>query len=72
MTRPKMIRLDRSACNVVVVCEGCPHWRAFAFTVEKAYISGADHEERVHPNDYRFRDAQKTWAARHAARTSKV
>lgn len=72
MARPKMIRLDRSACSVVVICEGCPHWRAFAFTVAAAYASAADHEERVHPNDYRLRDARQTWETRHAARTSKV
>lgn len=72
MTRPKMIQLDRSATSVVVICAGCPHWRAFAFTKAKAYESAADHEERVHPNDYRMRDARATWQKRHAARTSKV
>lgn len=69
MTRPKMIRLDRSACSVVVVCAGCPHWRAFAFTVAEAYVSASAHEELVHPNDYRLRNARAQWEARHAAET---
>jgi len=42
------ISYDRSDTSVVVTCDECPYWYAFAWTMPEAYASGANHQVLVH------------------------
>ncbi|PQZ60678.1 MULTISPECIES: hypothetical protein [unclassified Microbacterium] len=72
MTRPKMIRREKSPLGVTITCTGCPHWKAFALSMGEAHASAGGHEARVHPGDYRARNAAAMFAARHAVRARNV
>ena len=65
MTRPRMIRLEKSPAGVTVRCSSCD-WNSFRFDMIDAHGSASAHEERAHPGDYRARNAAKMYAARHA------
>lgn len=52
------IKLDRSSTGIVIVCTECPWWAAFRFFKADAYEAACRHEERVHPDDRRQRDAR--------------
>jgi hypothetical protein len=43
-----MIKFDQSSTSVVIVCEACPWWHGFAFTLLEAEASGMRHEAQVH------------------------
>lgn len=72
MTRPRMIRLEKSPTGVRIKCASCPHWHSFRQSMPAAHESAGEHEKLVHPGDYRARNAAKMYAARHAAQTSNV
>ncbi|WP_282845872.1 hypothetical protein [Microbacterium oxydans] len=72
MTRPKMIRREKSSLGVTITCAGCPHWQAFALTMGEAHESASGHEARVHPGDYRARNAAAMFATRHAGSARNV
>lgn len=72
MSRPRMIRRQKSPLGVTVSCDGCPWWKAFTLTMGEAHTSAGDHEARVHPGDYRARNAAAMYAARHAVRATNV
>ena len=65
MTRPKMIRLEKSHDGIRVYCASCPHWHSFKFTMRAAHSSASTHEANVHPGEYRARNAAKMYARRH-------
>jgi hypothetical protein len=60
------IKLDISPSSVVVYCDECGHWRAFAFTIAEGHVSASSHEERVHPQSVQARDAASKYRQRHA------
>lgn len=64
MTRPK-ITIESAAGGARVGCSACPHWHAFAATRHAAHASASAHEKRVHPGEYRARNAAKMYARRH-------
>lgn len=66
MTRPRMIRLEKSPGGIRVACAACPHWHSFKFTMSTAHASASTHEASVHPGEYRARNAAKMYARRHA------
>lgn len=72
MTRPRMIRLEKSPTGVHLTCTSCPHWHSFRSTMPEAHVSAGEHEKLVHPGDYRARNAAKMYAARHAVRSANV
>lgn len=49
------IRLDISPSSVVVYCDECGHWRAFAWDRNEGELTGVRHEENVHPDSWEFR-----------------
>lgn len=52
------IKLDISPCSVVVVCDECPHWQAFAgSTRADGRKVAANHERITHPDSFQWRDA---------------
>ncbi|MCK8465864.1 hypothetical protein M0722_01535 [Microbacterium sp. KSW4-16] len=52
-----MIRLDCTTISIVIVCETCGVWHAFAFDKLDAWTRAADHEKRAHPGDTQAQDA---------------
>lgn len=52
-----MIRLDCTQVSVVIVCETCGIWHAFAFTKVEAWERAAAHEKRAHPGDTQAQNA---------------
>lgn len=65
MARPRMIRLESTAGGVTLSCAECAYWHAFAATMGAAHQSASAHEKRVHPGEYRARNAAKMYARRH-------
>lgn len=65
MSRPRMIRLEKSASGVRIRCAACPHWNSFRLSMGAAHSSASTHEASVHPGEYRARNAAKMYAARH-------
>lgn len=63
-----MIRLDCTRVSVVIVCETCGIWHAFAFTKLEGWERAAAHEKRAHPGATQAQDALTAAkaAARHA------
>lgn len=63
-----MIRLDCTQISVVIVCETCGVWHAFAFTKLEAWERAAAHEKRAHPGLTQAQDAytRAKQLARHA------
>lgn len=59
-----MIRLDCTQVSVVIVCETCGVWHAFAFTKLEGWERAAAHEERAHPALTQARDALSTMRKR--------
>lgn len=59
-----VIRLDRSATSVLVVCEhpGC-WWRSLGNTAAEARAQGIAHETWCHPEHNQFRHASTQWIA---------
>lgn len=55
-----MIRLDCTQISVVIVCETCGVWHAFAFTKLEGWERAAAHEKLAHPGETQAQDA---WAA---------
>lgn len=72
MSRPRMIRIEKSPTGIRVTCVACPHWNSFRFTMPEAHESAGSHERSCHPGDYRARNAAKMYAARHAGPTANV
>ncbi|GAB3118398.1 hypothetical protein HNR05_002604 [Leifsonia psychrotolerans] len=66
------IKLDKSHTSVVVYCEDCGHWRAFAWTVEEAHEAACRHERNVHPESTQASKAASVFRARHAVETTNV
>lgn len=68
------IRLDRSSSGVVIVCDLCPWWSAFRFTVSGADDCSCNHEESSHPELRHRRDArdQRASKARKAEATRRA
>lgn len=60
-----MIRLDRSASTVLVVCDhpGC-YWRGLANSDVEARSQGVTHESQCHPTERQFRSATRVWMHR--------
>lgn len=52
-----MIRLDFTQESVVIVCDTCRVWYAFAFTKLEGWERAAAHEVRTHPGEKRAQDA---------------
>ncbi len=71
MTRPKMIRLEKSPSGVTVRCAPCD-WNSFRFDMVEAHDAASAHEQRAHPGDYRARNAAKMYKRRHADTTANV
>lgn len=71
MTRPRMIRLEKSPAGVTVRCAPCD-WNAFRFDMTEAHAAASAHEERAHPGEYRARNAAQMWRARHAGTNRNV
>lgn len=65
MARTRMIRLESAAGGVTISCAECPYWHAFSATMGAAHQSASSHEARVHPGEYRARNAAKMYARRH-------
>lgn len=65
MSRPSMIRLERTSVGVTIACAECPYWNALAASMGAAHQSASSHEKRVHPGEYRARNAAKMYARRH-------
>jgi hypothetical protein len=63
------IKLDVSPSSVVVYCEECGHWRAFAWTVLEGHQSAVRHELNVHIESEQARQAQRRYLTRHADQT---
>lgn len=61
------IKLDISAHSIVVYCEDCGHWRAFAWTIVEGHEAAVRHEQNVHPNERQAFYAQHKYLARLAA-----
>lgn len=59
-----MMKIDSTKVSVVVTCDRCPWWSAFAWTRDEAWIVAARHEERTHPGDKQARDAVRKRATR--------
>lgn len=59
-----MIRLDCTQISIVIVCETCGIWHAFAFSKLEAWERAAAHEERAHPSATQARDALSTYRKR--------
>jgi hypothetical protein len=66
MTRPTITR-EPSPGGIHVRCSACPDWHAFALSLGAAHMSASVHEARVHPGEYRARNAAKMYARRHPA-----
>ncbi|MGW9159610.1 hypothetical protein [Microbacterium sp. NPDC055665] len=52
-----MIRLDCTQISVVIVCETCGVWHAFAFSKLEGWERAAAHEKRAHPGETQAQDA---------------
>ena len=52
-----MMSLDFTQHSVVVKCDDCPFWYAFAFTRIEGWRSAANHEANVHPELNQARQA---------------
>lgn len=52
-----MIRLDCTQVSVVIVCETCGVWHAFAFSKLEGWERAAAHEQRAHPGLTQAQDA---------------
>lgn len=67
-----MIRHDVSPLSVVTTCSRCPHWSAFAFSLDDARERGIEHKINVHdvaPARARF-DAMRQATRRGSRATS--
>lgn len=42
------IKLDKSACSIVVLCTDCPWWRGFALDRVEGWLVGRNHQARLH------------------------
>ncbi len=62
------IKLDKSAASVVVHCDDCPWWSAFAHTIAEGHTTAVRHETAVHPDTQQAAKAASLWRTRHAAR----
>ena len=71
MTKPRMIRLEKSPVGVTVTCAPC-QWAAFRFDMAEAHETACAHEQRAHPGDYRARNAAQMYERRHAGRKPNV
>lgn len=61
------ISIDESDTSVVVTCNECTFWYAFAWTRDEGYQSGANHQVRVHDmQPHRATEAGRKYRARHA------
>lgn len=64
------IEFDQSDTEVLLVCHDCKGtWRAFAWTMEAAELSAAEHEGRCHPGNDVLR---KRLRDRHAQRRNRA
>jgi hypothetical protein len=61
-----LTKIDRSTSGILIVCDECPYWYAFALTMPAAHDSAVAHEERLHPRSSLAKDRRKKWATRHA------
>lgn len=52
-----MIKLDCTTNGVVIFCEECRVWNAFAFDKLEAWERAAAHEKRCHPGVNRAQSA---------------
>lgn len=52
-----MIRLDCTQISVVIVCETCGVWHAFAFEKLEAWERAAAHEKLTHPGEVQAQNA---------------
>jgi len=59
-----MIKLDYTRVSVVITCDLCPWWSAFAFTREEGWKTAGRHEEACHPGDNHARNAGRMGAAK--------
>lgn len=59
-----MIRLDCTKDSVVIVCDSCGVWHAFAFSKGEGWERAAAHEERAHPGEHQARNALSTFRKR--------
>lgn len=51
------LRLDYTQYSVVVLCNDCPWWTAFAFDRTEGWTIAARHEQRTHPDQTQARVA---------------
>jgi hypothetical protein len=61
-----LTKIDRSTSGILIVCDECPYWYAFALTMPAAHDSAVAHEERVHPESRLAEDRRWRWRSRHA------
>jgi len=61
-----LTKIDRSATGILIVCEDCPYWFAFALTMAAAHDSACGHESRVHPGSKLASTRRAVWVRRHA------
>lgn len=63
-----LTKIDRSTTGILIVCEACPHWFAFALTEHAAHDSACRHESLVHPGSKHASKRRDAWdrRARHA------
>lgn len=66
------IRYDRSAIGIVIKCDECPWYAAYADTDRDADVTAEGHEARNHPGTYKRRNANLLRRTRHAARSGNV
>jgi hypothetical protein len=60
-----MIQLDATPISVVVTCDECPYWHAFAWTRAEGWAAAARHEQIVHPGRVDAQRAASKYRGRH-------
>lgn len=60
-----MIKLDFTRNGVVIYCEECQVWNAFAFDKLEAWERAAAHEKRTHPGMKSAQSSLSSYRATH-------
>lgn len=65
------ITIDQSASSIILFCQDCAVWHAFADDLAAAHDSAVAHENRTHPGTEEAAHARREWRrrARNAAAT---
>lgn len=58
------IKIDISCSSVILLCQDCQVWHAFADTVADAHERAVAHENRTHPGTGHAAHARREWQRR--------